>query len=195
MTFHEKLLRIQSARLKAFKNQTGSSRGGRPYHYADLDSVLDVALPALTAQGLLLVQRVEPNSVNEGGMVMNDRLVTEIIDAETGEKARSAVSLDNASDWHAYGSAMTYARRYSLCAMLNIAGESDDDAHSTMPPSQSARSSSSGAPRQPNGNGNNTRQPGEDVPECPDCGNIGMRSKYKNRDGTEFYCGKCKQSY
>jgi ERF superfamily protein len=46
------------------------------------------------------------------------------------------------NDSQGLGSAITYARRYSLCAVLNLVGDEDDDGHAASSPA-----SSSGLPR------------------------------------------------
>lgn len=186
-SIYQKLSALQKQRVTVVPTKTATGRAGRMYRYAGLDDILAVALPALNAAGLVMTQTVEcdPDTY--------DRLVTTIADAETGESIRSVMSLPCRGDdtWHGYGSSLTYARRYSIAAALNIASDDDDDGHGSLPDERQERQAGpSQARAQAPARGN-----GESVPPCPDCGNIGMKSKYPSKDGTVFYCGKCKLGY
>jgi hypothetical protein len=92
--------------------------GGRhSYCYADLADVLDHVRGPLTKNGLAVIQIVTPG-------VLITRLVH-----ESGQMFESTYPLPTvAVDPQSMGSAITYARRYSLCPLLGIAGETDDDA-------------------------------------------------------------------
>jgi len=84
--------------------------------YADLASVWDACKDALAEQDLFVSQQVEA-----GG------LVTKIYD-ETGATISSTLPIIVArqNDPQAYGSAITYARRYSLASILGIITDDDD---------------------------------------------------------------------
>lgn len=87
--------------------------------YADLASVMDACLPALTANGICVMQ---PTGEDEQG-----RYVKTILAHVSGESVECRVPLIVAkNDMQGYGSAVTYARRYGLMSMAGIAPEDDD---------------------------------------------------------------------
>jgi hypothetical protein len=60
-------------------------------------------------------------------------LITRLIDPESGEFIESRFPMELAGlTWHQVGSAITYARRYAILALLGLAAE-DDDAQATVP--------------------------------------------------------------
>ena len=102
--------------------------------YATLNSVMDTCRASLLATGILMTQYPVPAETGHLG------LASKLIHAESGQWHRSlaVVPLPKA-DPQGYGSAQTYARRYALCAMLDIVTEDDDGEGAKMP--QSARKS------------------------------------------------------
>lgn len=100
--------------------------------YADLGSVLNSVRPALSKYGLCLFQRVSSaeDSVyvttylaHEGGACI-----------ESGELVMPvAMSGGKMTQIQCFGSAETYARRYSLSAFLGIASDDDDDGNGGDP--------------------------------------------------------------
>jgi hypothetical protein len=85
--------------------------------YLTLDKITANLLPVLEANGLLVVQLPD-----------GEDLVTQVIDTESGEKIESRCRLQCvAGDPQKQGSAITYARRYSLGALFQICTEIDDD--------------------------------------------------------------------
>ncbi|HYX17484.1 MAG TPA: ERF family protein [Nostoc sp.] len=87
--------------------------------YADLDSVLDAVTPALNTHGLAIIQLV---GIVDGRTVLETRLYH-----DSGEFTSSVFPLPETSDPQKIGSALTYARRYSLCAILSVAADEDND--------------------------------------------------------------------
>lgn len=87
--------------------------------YADLESILRAVEPALLINGLVVSQTLE---TNEQGTILVSTLWH-----ESGESIKSVYLLPTTQDSQKFGSALTYARRYSLCALLNVAAEEDDD--------------------------------------------------------------------
>lgn len=91
--------------------------------YADLQSILDATRPALNRHGLFLFQRVA--SSKDGVSVET------CVSHSSGETLSSGVlfipvaGAKNPSQ--AFGSAETYARRYSLSAFLGVSADEDDD--------------------------------------------------------------------
>lgn len=88
--------------------------------YADLSSVMDACMPALTKHGIAVLQ---PPYHDDTGRYVKTILVY----GETGEMAECLVPLIvGKNDMQGYGSAVTYARRYGLMSMAGIAPEDDD---------------------------------------------------------------------
>ena len=88
--------------------------------YADLASVMDACMPALSRHGIAVLQP----AFDEGG----ERYVKTIfVHGESGESAECRVPLIvQKNDMQGYGSAATYARRYGLMGMAGIAADDDD---------------------------------------------------------------------
>lgn len=88
--------------------------------YADLNALLDVVEDPLLAQGVLIVQGV-------GGSVGVVFITTRLWHVPTGQWMESTLPLTpkGASPQDA-GSAITYARRYGLQAILCLSAEDDD---------------------------------------------------------------------
>ena len=88
--------------------------------YADLSSVAEACMPALSAHGIAVIQ---PPYDDETGRYVK----TILIHGETGETLECRVPLIvQKNDMQGYGSAVTYARRYGLMSMAGIAPEDDD---------------------------------------------------------------------
>lgn len=91
--------------------------------YASLNQCLEVTDPALSANGLIVTQWLEPGPDNLLAL-------TTQIQHESGEWQRSVGYLPVVqSNPQAAGSAITYARRYGYCAALGLAPDEDDDAN------------------------------------------------------------------
>jgi predicted Zn-dependent protease len=89
--------------------------------YADLASVVEAIRAAFSANGLSYIQTVEPSDKDEV------RVETTLLHA-SGEWISCGVLALPVSkhDAQGYGSALTYARRYSLSAAVSVAPEEDD---------------------------------------------------------------------
>lgn len=95
--------------------------------YADLASVIDACVPSLNRHGVCVLQHAvdtdRPNTL---------RLETILLHA-SGQSWSSFIEMPiNKADPQGYGSAMTYARRYSLSAMLCIKADDDDGESATQ---------------------------------------------------------------
>jgi hypothetical protein len=115
---------LAKALAKAQGQITGAKKTAKnPHlknHYATLSDVWDACREALTAHDLAVTQTFEPHG-REGVCV-----VTTLIHA-SGEWMRSRLFLPvTKTDAQGFGSAATYARRYSLAAMVGVAPEDDD---------------------------------------------------------------------
>ncbi len=91
--------------------------------YADLNSIMDAVVPALTEQGLLLLQPIE-----------GDKVVSMITDLETGELMASHVFIPSTiTDPQKIGACITYFRRFTLQSLLGLQAL-DDDGNSISAP-------------------------------------------------------------
>ena len=88
--------------------------------YASLDEILEAISPALLAKNLLLIQ---PTIVKDNSNVLK----TILIHTESGEQLESELIIPPIADPQKLGAAMTYYRRFSICALLAIAPDDDDD--------------------------------------------------------------------
>ena len=91
--------------------------------YVALDGLLDAVRPVLATNGLSFIQSPVSNGQDMG--------VTTLLMHDSGEWIESDPFLLHAvkNDPQAGGSAITYARRYSLSAVLGVAWDDDDDAN------------------------------------------------------------------
>jgi len=84
--------------------------------YANLNSIMDAIIPALTAEGLLLLQPVNGFDV-----------ITMIVDIETCESVESRLTIPaTIVDPQKMLAAVTYLRRGGVQSLLNLQAEDDD---------------------------------------------------------------------
>jgi len=97
---------------------TGDAQYGK---FASLADIRSAVTPALTEEGLALTQRmvIRPDA--------SWVLITAVVHGATGTLISSEYPLPLREKPHPTGSAITYARRYSTTALLNVVGEKDDD--------------------------------------------------------------------
>ena len=100
--------------------------------YADLASCVEAVIDALNSHGIALLQKPH---LCESGVTIETVFVH-----ESGEQLSGGVFHTPAqkNDPQGYGSAMTYARRYSLMAACGIAPE-DDDGNSASRPRETVK--------------------------------------------------------
>ena len=91
--------------------------------YADLASIRDTVIPVLTKHGLALTQTTQ---YKDGGLVLHTTLW-----GPDGAKIESTYPLPIDKPW-VMGSHMTYARRYTLAAIVGLSAEEDDDANAAQ---------------------------------------------------------------
>ena len=138
----ESLASISPALVKAINAIEGVKKGAaNPFFkskYANLESVIEAAHDALAANGLAVMQG--PGPMDGNCITLTTRLIH-----TSGEWIETDFSLPAGKmDPQAAGSAITYARRYSLMAMLNMPAV-DDDGEASMP-----RTTKPGEPKNPN---------------------------------------------
>lgn len=98
--------------------------------YADLSAILAAVRPALNRHGLFLSQRitsdgaavqVETLLMHKSGETISSGILSIPVDVRGGNRAQ------------AFGSARTYACRYSLSSFLGVAADDDDDGNACAP--------------------------------------------------------------
>lgn len=121
----EALLTLQADLPTVAKRQTAkveTTKGSYSYKYAGLQAVSSAILPRLNQLGLVFIAR--PTLV-DGRPV----LLCELIHVATGERlpAEYPIAVAPNAPAQAIGSAISYGRRYCLCAMVGAVAEEDDD--------------------------------------------------------------------
>ena len=123
MSMSESIAELAKALAMAQSEIKGAAKDSTNPHfktkYADLASVWDACREPLTKNGLSVAQstRMEGNAVVVITMLLHS----------SGEYIRGEISLPPTKpDPQGHGSAITYARRYALAAMVGIAPEDDD---------------------------------------------------------------------
>ncbi len=117
--------KISAALLKAQKEMGLALKDSKnPFFkskYADLNSIREAVTPALHANGITLLQPVNGDNVET------------LLLHESGEYLGSVIKIVSKEEHNAqaYGSAISYARRYGLSSMLSV-GTEDDDGETAM---------------------------------------------------------------
>ena len=114
------MLKVQMQLRPALRD---SYNGFTQSKYATLNSVMEACSEALIDNGIWVTQY--PVLVENGSSSLG--LVTKLVHAESGEWQESLIVMPLAkADPQAYGSALTYARRYGLSSMIGLVTEDDD---------------------------------------------------------------------
>ncbi|MDP6462099.1 MAG: ERF family protein [Gemmatimonadota bacterium] len=95
--------------------------------YAPLDAILDAVVPALAAEGLSLIQ---PVAVTSNGPVVR----TIISDGQEEVASEYPLPSKLVEQPQKFGAAVTYAKKYSLSALLALSTEEDDDGNAASGP-------------------------------------------------------------
>ena len=129
----------KDGRNGGFKNQ----QTGQASQYMTLDGILDTTRKPLASVGLAVTQRASTHysDMADGRRIVCSIEVTTTLLHESGEFLEGNCEVPvSAPTAHAIGSAMTYARRYGLTALLAISSEQDDDGNGAVgaaqPPTQ-----------------------------------------------------------
>jgi hypothetical protein len=97
--------------------------------YADLNQHLKLVEPLFQKHGLILTQPVMTNgSVNmvSTEITLKNAQLTERGDYRNDQIAKSQLSIPQTDDMQKLGSAITYARRYTLGSLLGLQSVDDD---------------------------------------------------------------------
>lgn len=117
------LAKLQTQLPRIAKSETAkvvSQKGSYSYTYAGLADISAQVLPLLGAVGLAFTAK--PTYDDNGRYVLLCRLLH-----VSGEFDEGVYLLPTSGTPQALGSAITYGRRYLLCAMVGVAPEEDDD--------------------------------------------------------------------
>lgn len=132
MTEHKTL----TAALAAFqadlpKVGKGSINPHFKSRYAALEDIVNIVLPKLAAYGLAWVTM--PTKRDDGEFVLRYELRHDNGDVLSGDYPLSGGNAQQR------GSEITYARRYTLCAVVGIAPDDDDDGNAASQPRQAQK--------------------------------------------------------
>jgi hypothetical protein len=128
-----KALAAAAAELKNPLADRQNTHFGQPY--ATLQSVVDTVRPVLAKHGLsvIMVPRVEKRD-SALYLVLQTTLVH-----VSGESLSWETPWPVEANIQKLGAAITYLRRYVLCALCNVVGDVDDDAETVTAPSREQR--------------------------------------------------------
>lgn len=126
----ESLAKLAPALVKAQKKMGAALKDAKnPFFkskYADLNAIIDAAIPALNEEGIAVLQ--SPGVIMSQDSNSTTSVINTILLHESGEYicGQSKVVAAKNNDPQAEGSATTYARRYGLQAMVTLKAEDDD---------------------------------------------------------------------
>jgi hypothetical protein len=119
-------MKIYGKLLEAKKQIGKVSKNAKNPHfkntYADINALIEAVEPILLECGLVLLQPI-----------VNGKVITQIIDVESGEKIESIIELSSNLTSQALGSQITYYRRYSLQSLMSLQADDDDGQRASAP--------------------------------------------------------------
>ncbi len=121
------LVKAQKAFAPALKSSTNPHFKSK---YADLSACVEAVVDSLNANGIFLNQQT---SESDSGVIVETVFIHESGELLNCGKLHVPASKQ---DPQGYGSALTYARRYSLMAACGIAPEDDDGEAATRKPAK-----------------------------------------------------------
>lgn len=129
------LAQVQGSLSSVAKDHTAKvqmkSGGQYSYNYATLASALDICRGPLAAAGLAIIQ----SPLTEGRKVTLTTLVSHV----SNEWVENELTMEaSESTPQALGSVITYLRRYSLCPLIGLAADEDDDGQAASKPTPGA---------------------------------------------------------
>ena len=127
---------------KTHTAKVSTEKGSYSYDYADLTDVSEAVLPLLAEAGLSWLCRP---TLREGGeFVLAYKLLH-----TSGEREEGAYPLPKSGTPQAIGAAISYARRYALCAVTGVAPKGDDNDAADQPKTRTAQRQARATTRQP----------------------------------------------
>lgn len=104
----------------------GETKEGKAYNvnysYSDLASVIKATRPALSENGLAVLQTID----SKGSLGLLTTLLTHV----SGQWVSSCMEFSNTGKMQSIGSSITYLRRYQYQAITGVCSEDDDDGQS-----------------------------------------------------------------
>ena len=126
MKTSDSIKELATALAKAQASMAGAKKDSTNPHfrskYADLASIWEACRDALTSNGIAVVQMTRATA--EEAVIVETRLMHSSGEWIEGELLVPVTK----ADAQGFGSALTYARRYSLAAAVGVAPEDDDGA-------------------------------------------------------------------
>lgn len=129
MNKSESIVEISKALVKAQSKMGGAVKGSsNPFFkskYSDLNSVIEACKQELNNEGISVLQPIDSDEHGD--------YVETVLIHTSGEFVSSKMRLKFAkeNDMQAYGSSISYARRYSLQSLVFIPSSEDDDGEKT----------------------------------------------------------------
>jgi hypothetical protein len=124
------LVKAQKAFGPALKTSTNPAFRSK---YAKLENCIEAVIDALNENGIMLMQ---PTHLCEDGVIVETMFLHESGEQISNGKLHVPATKHDAQG---YGSALTYARRYSLLAACGIAAEDDDGDAASKPKAAPAK--------------------------------------------------------
>lgn len=136
MQTSDSITKIAPALLKAQQAMNAAAKSATNPHfkskYADLSTIIAEVKPALNANGILFMQSAKNDAT---GVTVSTMLLH-----ESGEFIAEAIYLPVPQQTpQAYGSAITYGKRYQLQSMTGLPSEDDDGAAASAPRPNTAK--------------------------------------------------------
>ncbi|HKS28947.1 MAG TPA: ERF family protein [Pyrinomonadaceae bacterium] len=147
MNKSEQIGQLAKALSLAQKDVKGAAKDGKNPHfrseYATLAAIWDACRDALTANNLAVTQTMD---FDDGHSI----IVETTLMHSSGEWISGRLAMMPAkADPQGIGSAITYARRYALAAIVGVAPEDDDAEAATRPQSGQQKTQKAGSQEQP----------------------------------------------
>ena len=121
-TIHQALFDFANEMVVVKKNQKHGAFGGT--FYTDVNEILSTIKPVLEKLGLVIIQTPQ---IDDRGSYLNTKICLKDIPAEFVEaNIKLIVDPKSPKAMWSLGGAITYTRRYSIVAMLNLESVDDD---------------------------------------------------------------------
>jgi hypothetical protein len=176
MSQSEHIADLAKALAKAQAKMAGAKKDSKNPHlhtrYADLSSVWEACRSALTENGLSVVQTLDDSDCAENQVCVVTTLLHESGQWIQGRLRMVATRASRQGqgeqlDPQVVGSAITYARRYSLAAIVGVAPE-DDDAEAAMQRRSGATAAAPGKFAEKPADGKSSDKADKSVDKAPD---------------------------
>lgn len=141
--------------------------------YTPLDTIVEHVEPILTKHGLVWLTKPGRDETGEPALAYR------LVHATTGEAEEGSMPLLlGKSDPQGQGSAITYARRYALCAVLNLVADEDDDGEATRAAARGQEAKPAKSTSKPKASPKAKGQWFPSAPEIADLRDLCTKAKY-----------------